>query len=120
MLKRLMTRMRIRPPNGRPPSVGVLLAIPAASVASMVPARRVAHRNGAGPLDPACEAALRARVTERPRHINDRTFVKGPRSADSNAEEGAEDFVMTVTSGEDGGEAEPSSSRSWTEVFEIR
>jgi hypothetical protein len=105
MLKRLMTRMKIRPPNGRTPSVGVLLTIPAASVASVVPARSVAHRNGAGHLDPAYEAALRARVIERPRHINDRAFVSGPRSADSNAEECAEDFVMTVTSGEDGGEA---------------
>jgi hypothetical protein len=105
MLKPLMTRIRIRPLNDRTPPVGVLLAMPAASVAPMVRARSVAHRNGAGHLDPAYEAALRARVIDRARHIGERAFVSGTPSADSNAEECGEDFVMTVTSGEDGGEA---------------
>jgi hypothetical protein len=67
----------------------------------MVRARREEHRNGAGHLDPAYEAALRARVIDRgARHIGERAFVSGPSSADSNAEGCAEDFVMTVTTGD--------------------
>jgi hypothetical protein len=96
-----MTRISIRRPNDRAAPVGVLLAMPALPVASMVRARREEHRNGAGHLDPAYEAALRARVIDRgARHIGERAFVSGPPSADSNAEGCAEDFVMTVTTGD--------------------
>ena len=101
-----MTRINIRPPNDRAAPVGILLAMPPVPVATVVRARRVEHRNGAGHLDPAYEAALRTRVIDRgARHIGERAFVSGSPSADSNAEECAEDFVMTVTTGEDGGEA---------------
>ncbi len=67
-------------------------------------ARRVDHRDGAGHLDPVYEARLTAHVSERAHKAQDRAFVSGTRTADAGAEESAEEFVMTVTSGEDGGE----------------
>jgi hypothetical protein len=79
MLKRLITRMRLR--------------------------TRVEHRNGAGHLDPTYEAALRARVHDRARNTDERAFFRGMTSTDASAEECGEQFVMTVTSGEDGGES---------------
>jgi hypothetical protein len=105
MFKPPITRTRIRSRNDHTASAGVLLAMPASSVATLASARRVEHRNGAGHLEPAHEAALRARVIDRARHVDERAFVRGPSSADSSADEYGEDFVMTVTSGEDGGEA---------------
>ena len=104
MWKRLITRMKIRPANDGRPSVGVL-PIPAASVATFVRARSVGHRNGAGHLEPAYEASLRARVSDRAHYPDERAFVSGHSSTDSSVEECGEDFVMTVTSGEDGGES---------------
>jgi hypothetical protein len=105
MFKPPITRTRIRSRNDRTASAAVLLARPASSVARLVPARRVEHRNGAGHLEPAHEAALRAGVIDRVRHADERAFVSSPVSDDSSAEEYGEDFVMTVTSGEDGREA---------------
>ena len=67
--------------------------------------RPVDHRDGAGHLDPTYEAALRTRVCEGARHIAEKAFVRGTPSADPNAEQWGEEFVMTVTSGEDGGES---------------
>jgi hypothetical protein len=68
-------------------------------------ARRVAHRNGSGHLDPVYEAQLRARVHERMQRSNDRAFLSGMWSTDASVEESGDEFVMTVTSGEDGGES---------------
>lgn len=65
----------------------------------------VDHRDGAGHLDPAYEAALRAHVREGARRVVEKAFVGGTSSADPSAEQRGEEFVMTVTSGEDGGES---------------
>ena len=80
-------------------------AAPSASVARVVGTRRVDHRNGAGHLEPVYEAALRVRVRDRVRVAAERAFVRGTSSNDSSAEESGEDFVMTVTSGQDAGES---------------
>jgi hypothetical protein len=65
---------------------------------------RVDHRDGAGHLNPAYAASLYARASRRARATVERAFVLGTWSADPTAEESAEEFVLTVTSGEDGGE----------------
>jgi hypothetical protein len=113
MLKRPITP---RPPHDRAPPVWAL-AIPAASVRNMVEARGVDHRNGAGHLDPAYEAALRMRVHDRARNSGERAFVSGTSSTHAIAEECGREFVMTVTSGEDGGQSgldeETSEDRGW-------
>jgi hypothetical protein len=102
MVQRLITRMRVRPPNDRAASV-FTSGIPAASAATMPKACRVEHRNGSGHLDPTYEAALRTRVHDRARNTGERAFVSGTARADSSAADCGENFVMTVTSGEDGG-----------------
>jgi hypothetical protein len=66
---------------------------------------RIDHRNGAGHLDPTYEAALRVRVHDRARHIPERAFVGAALRRNKIAEECGREFVMTVTSGEDGGES---------------
>ena len=76
-----------------------------ASVASVVGIRRVDHRNGAGHLEPVYEAALRGRVRDRVQVVAERAFVSGTSSSDPSAEESGEDFVTTVTSGQDAGES---------------
>jgi hypothetical protein len=80
----------------------------AANLAGQMPfvtrVSRVDHRDGAGHLEPAYAASLYARVADRAHKPEDRAFVSGTWSADQTAEESAEEFVMTVTSGEDGGE----------------
>jgi hypothetical protein len=68
-------------------------------------ARSVDHRGGDGHLDPAYESILRARVHESIHRDAEKAFVRGTSSADPTAEECGEEFVMTVTSGEDGGES---------------
>ncbi len=80
-------------------------AVPRASVARVVGTRRVDHRNGAGHLEPVYEAALRGRGCDRVRVAAERAFVNGTSSSDPSAEESGEDFVMTVTSGQDAGES---------------
>jgi hypothetical protein len=67
--------------------------------------RRVDHRGGDGHLDPAYESILRARAQEAVHGDPDKAFVRGTPSANPTAEECGEDFVMTVTSGEDAGES---------------
>jgi hypothetical protein len=68
-------------------------------------AHRVDHRDGAGHLDAAYAASLGERASHRARMANDRAFVSGTWSSDPAAEEAAEEFVMAVTSGENGGES---------------
>jgi hypothetical protein len=67
--------------------------------------RRVDHRGGDGHLDPAYESLLRARVHDGDHRAPEKAFVRGSSSTDPTAEECGEEFVMTVTSGEDGGES---------------
>ena len=62
------------------------------------------HRDGAGHLEPAYEAALRARVCHKEPRSSERAFIGTMRTADTRAEDCAEEFVKTVTSGSDGGE----------------
>ena len=76
----------------------------AARTAPLSTFARVDHRDGAGHLEPAYAASLYARVSDRAHKPEDRAFLSGTWSADQTAEESAEEFVMTVTSGEDGGE----------------
>jgi hypothetical protein len=104
MLKRLIAPLKLRPPDDRAPSVWAL-AKPAASIRNLVRARSIDHRNGAGHLDPAYEAALRVRVHDRARNTTEPAFVGGTSRANAIAEECGREFVMTVTSGEDGGES---------------
>lgn len=66
--------------------------------------RHVDHRNGAGHLDPEYEVDLRARTKEA-RSSTERAFIPAGWSDDPSAQESGEEFVMTVTSGEDGGES---------------
>jgi len=66
---------------------------------------RVEHRNGAGHLDPIYEAELRMRVRDRARASYERAFISGASSTDASAGESGDEFVWTVTSGEDGGES---------------
>jgi hypothetical protein len=65
---------------------------------------RVDHRDGAGHLAPVYEASLQQRTSYRVRKAKNRAFVSGTRSADAAAEASAQEFLMTVTSGENGGE----------------
>jgi hypothetical protein len=74
-------------------------------MATAIKVRNVEHRNGAGHLDPAYEAGLRARVHDRARRTGERAFVRGSWSIDASAEESGEEFVRSVTSGVDGGES---------------
>ena len=67
---------------------------------------RVDHRDGAGHLNPAYAASLYERASLRAENSIGRAFVSRPWSADSAAEGSGEEFVRTVTSGEDGGEDE--------------
>jgi hypothetical protein len=64
-----------------------------------------AHRNGSGHLNPIYEAELRARVQGELQRSNNRAFLNGMWSDDASVEESGDEFVMTVTSGEDGGES---------------
>jgi hypothetical protein len=66
---------------------------------------RVRRRDGTGHLDPKYASELRSRSLEDSAEREDkRAFLGGPRSADDRAEELGEEFVETVTSGEDEGE----------------
>jgi hypothetical protein len=65
---------------------------------------RVDHRDGAGHLAPLYEASLQQRASYRVRKAKDRAFVSATWSADVAAEASAQEFLMTVTSGENGGE----------------
>jgi hypothetical protein len=65
---------------------------------------RVDHRDGAGHLAPVYEASLQERTSYRVRKAKNRAFVSGPWSVDTAAEASAQEFLMTVTSGENGGE----------------
>jgi hypothetical protein len=64
---------------------------------------RADHRDGSGHLDPAYEADLRARVRGRTTHAPERAFVHGTSSANVGAEQSGEEFVMAITTGEEGG-----------------
>jgi hypothetical protein len=68
-------------------------------------ASRVDHRDGAGHLDRAYAARLRKRTSRRARTDAEREIAGETWDADSIAERSAEEFVMTVTSGEDSGYA---------------
>ena|SRR5579859_5209730 len=61
------------------------------------------HRDGSGHLDPAYEADLRARVRARVVRDGERAFVRGTSSANARAEQSGEEFVMAITTGEEGG-----------------
>lgn len=76
---------------------------PATRAVSTSGPRELDHRNGAGHLDPTYETALRASVGDRAHNAAERTFVRGV-STDDSAEERGREFLMTVTSGQDGGE----------------
>ena len=67
---------------------------------------RVDHRDGAGHLNPAYAASLYERASLRAEKTLEHAFVSGTWSADAAAEGSGEEFVRTVTSGEDGGEGE--------------
>jgi hypothetical protein len=67
-------------------------------------ASRVDHRDGGGHLDPIYQSSPQQRASYRARKAEDRAFVSGTWSADASAEESAEEFLMTITSGENGGE----------------
>jgi hypothetical protein len=67
--------------------------------------RGVDHRGGDGHLDPAYEFLLRARVHDGVQRGPAKAFVNGTSTANPTAGAWAEDFVMAVTSGEDGGES---------------
>jgi len=64
---------------------------------------RADHRDGSGHLDPAYEADLRARVRGRIAHADERAFVRGTSTVNARAEQSAEEFVMAITTGEEGG-----------------
>jgi hypothetical protein len=78
---------------------------PSAAIATVLKARRVEHRDGAGHLEPAYEAELRRGVSDRARRAAERAFVNGTSSTDRSAQESGEGVVMTVTSGGDRGES---------------
>jgi hypothetical protein len=65
----------------------------------------VDHRDGAGHLALVYRASLEQRASYRARKTKDRAFVSGTWSADPTAEESAEEFLLAVTSGENGGES---------------
>jgi hypothetical protein len=82
--------------------MGTKKLIRAAVISKM---KSVDHRDGAGHLIPAYAASLSARVAEHARQAAaERAFVSVPWSADPTAEDAGEEFVLTVTSGEDAGE----------------
>jgi hypothetical protein len=76
-------------------------AKPAAKVKRAAPAP-IKRRDGAGHLDPKYAQELRARSRGKTKD-DDRAFLAGARSADSLTEELGEEFVETITSGEDEG-----------------
>jgi hypothetical protein len=80
---------------------------PSAPVANPGPltGKRVDHRDGAGHLDPAYAARLRERTSRRARRDQDREVVGEAWDGDPVAEKSAQEFVMTVTSGEGAGSA---------------
>jgi hypothetical protein len=75
---------------------------PAPKAAKRAPAKpkapEIKRRDGAGHLDPAYEADLRARIESKPKEDDDRAFAP-----DALGNELGEEFVETVTSGEDEG-----------------
>jgi hypothetical protein len=111
MMKHPVTPLSLGPGHHRAAFLRAL-AGPGVSVASAVRVRNVEHRNGAGHLDPAYEAGLRARVHDRTRSTGERAFVRGTWSTDASAEESGEEFVWSVTSGVDGGESAPDEETS--------
>jgi len=78
---------------------------PGEPVPVITKATRVDHRDGAGHLDVAYKASLCERASHCARKADDRAFVSGTWTSDAAAEGAAEEFVMTVTSGGNGGEA---------------
>jgi hypothetical protein len=62
---------------------------------------RVDHRDGAGHLDAAYEARLRANARGTAQKNTDKGFAHG---TDAAAREWGKEFVMSVTSAEDGGD----------------
>jgi hypothetical protein len=76
-------------------------AKPAAKAKSAA-APPIKRRDGAGHLDPKYAQDLRARSRAKAKD-DDRAFLAGARSADSLTEELGEEFVETITSGEDEG-----------------
>jgi hypothetical protein len=62
--------------------------------------RPVRRRDGAGHIDPRYAADLLAQRGESDRDEENRPFVERPRSKDSLAENFGEEFVQSVTSGE--------------------
>ena len=103
-----MTAIKRSPTGRRARSLSGLALLglpgPGAFAAPVIRAGSVEHRNGAGHLDPTYEAELRARVRDRARKTGARAFVSGTCSTDASAEESGQEFVMTVTIGENGGE----------------
>jgi hypothetical protein len=63
----------------------------------------ITRRDGSGHLDPKYAADLRERIREQPKKDDDRAFLAGSRTGESLSEELGEEFVETVTSGEDEG-----------------
>ena len=66
----------------------------------------VDHRDGSGHLNPAYEVALRARVLHALPRNGERAFLRRASSADPRAEQSGEEFVRSITSGEEGGAPE--------------
>jgi hypothetical protein len=66
---------------------------------------RVDHRDGAGHLDPVYAARLRELTSRRARRDADREIAGETWDGDSTAERSAEEFVLTVTSGDGAGSA---------------
>jgi hypothetical protein len=75
----------------------------------------VARRDGAGHLDPAYAAKLRARSRASNVEETDDAFLRAPRSAEALSEELGEEFVETATSGE----AESANVRDRADVEEL-
>jgi transaldolase len=71
----------------------------------VVKVSRVDHRDSAGHLDPAYAARLEERTSRRAHGDENPATVGDTWAADSNAEKSAEQFIMSVTSGEDAGAA---------------
>ena len=74
----------------------------AAQRAPRLGSRKVDHRDGSGHLDRAYESELRARVRDGVRPT-ERAFVRGSSSINESAERAGEEFVLAVTTGEEGG-----------------
>jgi len=75
----------------------------AKTTAAPARAHRVSRRDGAGHLDPAYSAELRAKsLASAEVHTADRAFLRGSRALRASlAEELGREAVMTMTSGED-------------------